>query len=75
MAIVGECIYCNETNIFEKHEAEEAAENLYKKSLSLLNLADRPEYKDTANRDSYIKQAQEFEEIANRILKTYNGAI
>lgn len=75
MAIVGECIYCKETNIFEKHEAEEAAENLYKKSLSLLNLADRPEYKNTSNRDSYIKQAEELEEVANRILKTYNGAI
>lgn len=75
MAIVGECIYCKETNIFEKHEAEEAAENLYKRSLSLLNLADRPEYKNTSNRDSYIKQAQELEEVANRILKTYNGAI
>jgi hypothetical protein len=72
MAIVGECIYCGETNIFEKHEAEEAAENLYKKSLSLLNLADRPEYKNTSNRDSYIKQAEELEEVANRILKTYN---
>lgn len=72
MAIVGECIYCKETNIFEKHEAEEAAENLYKKSLSLLNLADRPEYKNTSNRESYIKQAEELEEVANRILKTYN---
>ena len=70
-----ESIRAEAAKLVEIAEAEEAAENLYKKSLSLLNLADRPEYKDTANRDSYIKQAQEFEEIANRILKTYNGAI
>ena len=75
MAIVVECIYCKETNIFEEHEAKEAAENLFLKSLHLLNLADRPEYKNTSNREIYIKEAQELEEVANRILKTYNGAI
>lgn len=72
MAIVGECIYCGETNIFEKHEAQEVSENLYKKSISLLNLADRPEYKDTANRDRYIKESEKLEKVADRILKTYN---
>lgn len=72
IAIVGECIYCGETNVFEKHEAEEAANNLISQAIWNENEAKRPEYKGFVNADTHREKALELREIAKRILETYN---
>lgn len=71
MAIVAECIYCGESNVFEKSEAEEACEVLIKNAVWNETEAKRPEYKNCTNSETHLKKAEELREIAKRILETY----
>lgn len=69
-AIVGECIYCGEANIFEKHEAEEAVQNLMKKSESYVMYAKKANSVEAADRG--IEKAIRLRTICDRILEIYN---
>jgi len=71
MAIVGECIYCGESNIFEEHEAIEAAVNLVNQAKWNETQANRKEYQGTANQDSHNNKALYLRLMASRILETY----
>ena len=70
-AIVGECIYCGESNVFEKHEAEEAAKNLIDEANYEQKQSERKEYENTSNKDTHINKSLHLRQIANRILNTY----
>lgn len=72
MAIVGECIYCGETNVFEPHEAEEVAKNLNKQAEWNEEQSKRREYENTANKEKHLKEAIKLRKIALRVLQTYN---
>jgi hypothetical protein len=71
MAIVGECIYCGELNVFEESEALEACENLLKEAQYNRRESARPEYINASNKDFHLKKASELEEIVKRIKNTY----
>ena len=63
LAIAGDCIYCGCNNVFEKHEAEEAASYL-------IIEADFIDAKENAS--PYEKEQAELKrEVAKRIIETY----
>lgn len=70
-AIVGECIYCGESNVFYKHEAEEAVQNLIKKAENLEMYANRP-ITGEGEADRYINEAIRLRSICARILEIYD---
>jgi len=71
LAVVGKCIYCEETNVFEKHEAVEVCEELEKRAIYEEREATRREYINTSNKDTREKNAAYIREIAKRIFETY----
>lgn len=73
LTITGDCIYCGESNVFTKEEAEEAANNLIIEADSLEKEAERYEAEGYSNAEGCRKQAARCRIIAERIIQTYNA--